>query len=42
VDRIRELKPQPNRESSVVLKDGTVLKLSRSFRDALRPHFGDT
>jgi two-component system LytT family response regulator len=42
VARIRELKPQPNRESSVVLKDGTVLKLSRSFRDALRPHFGDT
>jgi two-component system LytT family response regulator len=41
VSRIRELKPLPNREFTVVLKDGTQLRLSRSYRDALRGHFAD-
>ncbi len=36
VSRIRELKPLPNREYTVVLEDGTKLRLSRSYRDALR------
>jgi two-component system, LytTR family, response regulator len=36
VSRIRELKPHANREFTVVLKDGTKLRLSRSYRDALR------
>jgi two-component system LytT family response regulator len=38
VSRIRELKPHPNREYTVVLRDGTQLKLSRGYRDALKPH----
>jgi two-component system, LytTR family, response regulator len=33
--RIRELRPQPNREFIVVLRDGTQLRLSRSYRDRL-------
>jgi two-component system, LytTR family, response regulator len=41
VSRIRELKPHPNREFTVVLKDRTQLRLSRSYRDALRGHLGD-
>jgi two-component system, LytTR family, response regulator len=41
VSRIRELKPHPNREYTVVLHDGTRLKLSRGYRDALRGHFAD-
>jgi two-component system, LytTR family, response regulator len=36
VSRIRELKPHPNREYTVVLKDGTKLRLSRSYRGALK------
>jgi two-component system LytT family response regulator len=36
VSRIRELKPLPNREFTVVLKNGTQLRLSRSYRDALK------
>ena len=39
VSRIRELKPHPNREYTVVLNDGTRLRLSRSYRDALKGHF---
>ena len=35
VARIRELRPQPNREFTVVLRDGTRLRLSRSYRDRL-------
>ena len=35
VSRIRELRPHPNREYTVVLRDGTQLKLSRGYRDAL-------
>jgi two-component system, LytTR family, response regulator len=30
--RIRELRPQPNREFTVVLRDGTRLRASRSYR----------
>ena len=41
VSRIRELKSHPNREYTVVLHDGTRLKLSRGYRDALRGHFAD-
>ena len=33
--RIRELRPQANREFTVVLRDGTQLRLSRSYRDRL-------
>jgi two-component system, LytTR family, response regulator len=40
VSRIKELKPHTNREYTVVLRDGTQLRLSRSYRDALRGHFG--
>lgn len=35
LDRIRELRPHMNREYVVVLRDGTELKLSRTFRDRL-------
>jgi two-component system, LytTR family, response regulator len=38
VGRIRELKPLPNREYTVVLKDGTQLRLSRSYRDVLKKY----
>ncbi len=41
VSRIRELKPHPNREYTVVLRDGTRLRLSRGYRDALKGHLGD-
>ena len=34
--RVRELLPRRNREFVVVLKDGTRLRLSRSFRDELQ------
>ncbi|MFN2567210.1 MAG: LytR/AlgR family response regulator transcription factor [Gemmatimonadaceae bacterium] len=40
VERIRELRPHPNREYTIVLRDGTQLKLSRGYRDALKGHFG--
>lgn len=33
--RIRELRPHANREFTVVLRDGTLLRLSRSYRDRL-------
>jgi len=33
--RIRELRPHANREFTVVLRDGTQLRLSRSYRDRL-------
>jgi two-component system, LytTR family, response regulator len=41
VRRIRELRPQPNREYVVVLRDGTQLRLSRSYRDRLGSILGD-
>jgi len=41
VSRIRQLKPLPNREYTVVLRDGTQLRLSRGYRDALKGHLGD-
>jgi two-component system LytT family response regulator len=41
VSRIRELKPHPNREYTVVLRDGTQLKLSRGYRDALTGRFDE-
>ena len=41
VSRIRELKPHPNREYTVVLQDGTRLKLSRGYRDALQGRFDE-
>jgi two-component system LytT family response regulator len=40
LERIRELQPYFNREYIVVLKDGTKLKLSRSYRERLDVHFG--
>jgi two-component system LytT family response regulator len=39
VSRIRALKPHPNREYTVVLRDGTQLKLSRGYRNALQGRF---
>ena len=41
VRRIRELQPHFNGEYFVVLHDGTSLKSSRTYRDALRRVFGD-
>ena len=41
VGRIRELRPLPNRDYAVVLRDGTQLKLSRSYSDGLRAVLGD-
>ena len=41
VGRIRELRPLPNRDYVVVLRDGTQLKLSRSYSDRLRAVLGD-
>jgi two-component system LytT family response regulator len=41
VERIAELHPQPNREYVVVLRDGTRLKLSRSYRDRLDARLGE-
>ena len=41
VGRIRELRPLPNRDYVVVLRDGTQLKLSRSYSDRLRDVLGD-
>jgi len=35
VERVRELRPLSKGEFTVVLHDGTELKLSRSFRSAL-------
>ncbi|WP_104023417.1 LytR/AlgR family response regulator transcription factor [Gemmatirosa kalamazoonensis] len=40
VDRIAELRPHANREFVVVLRDGTRLKLSRSYRDRLDARLG--
>lgn len=40
IDRIRELLPHFNGEYVVVLKDGTRLKLSRSYVDAAREQLG--
>jgi len=34
-DRVRELRPLSKGEFTVVLCDGTELKLSRSYRDAI-------
>ena len=36
VDRVRELRPCGDREQLVVLRDGTRLRASRGFREALR------
>jgi two-component system LytT family response regulator len=35
VDRIREMRPSFHGEYAVILRDGTRLKLSRSYRDRL-------
>jgi two-component system LytT family response regulator len=40
VERIRELQPYVNREYTLLLKDGTVLKLSRGYRARLEELFG--
>ena len=40
VERIRELRPYSSREYSVILRDGTRLRLSRRYRDRLRTHLG--
>lgn len=40
VDRIRELRPYSSREYSVILRDGTRLRLSRRYRDRLRSFLG--
>ena len=40
VDRIRELRPCSSREYSVILRDGTRLRLSRRYRDRLRTRLG--
>jgi two-component system LytT family response regulator len=38
-ERLRELRPYGNSEYIVVLDDGTELKLSRTYRDALDEFF---
>ena len=40
LERIRELHPYFNREYIVILKNGTKLKLSRTYRDHLQLRFG--
>jgi two-component system LytT family response regulator len=40
-ERIKELHPLFNGEYNVILRDGTELKSSRSYRERLRQHFGD-
>lgn len=40
LDRIRELHPHVNREYLVALRDGTILKLSRTYRDRVAALFG--
>jgi two-component system LytT family response regulator len=40
VDRVTELRPLSNGEFTVVLRDGTELKMSRNFREALATLFG--
>lgn len=40
IDRVRELHPWPSGEFTVVLRDGTKLKLSRGFRDRLAERMG--
>lgn len=40
VTRIQEIQPAPNGESLIVLRDGTELRLSRRFRDALHALLG--
>jgi two-component system, LytTR family, response regulator len=35
LDRVTELRPLPNGEFTLILCDGTALKMSRSYRDAL-------
>jgi len=41
-DRIRELQPQTHGDYTVVLQDGTQLRLSRSYRDKLSALFGQS
>jgi two-component system LytT family response regulator len=40
LDRIRELRSLPGGDGSVVLRDGTELRLSRTHREALRSLLG--
>jgi two-component system LytT family response regulator len=40
VDRVTELRPLSNGEFTVVLRNGTELKMSRNFREALATLFG--
>ena len=40
VDRVRELRPQPNKDCVVVLRDGVQVRSSRSYGDRLRGAFG--
>ena len=40
IDRVRELHPWPSGEFTVILRDGTKLKLSRGFRDRLAERMG--
>lgn len=41
VDRVRELRPQPNKDCVVVLRDGVQVRSSRSYGDRLRGAFGE-
>ena len=41
VSRIRALRPQGDREYVVTLRDGTMLRLSRGYRERLRALMGD-
>jgi len=40
LDRIREVRPQPSGDCTVVLTDGTELTLSRGWREAFEARFG--
>ena len=41
LDRVRELRPQPNRDCVLVLRDGRQLRLSRTYRQRVGLALGD-
>jgi hypothetical protein len=40
IDRIREIQPLANGDSTLILQDGHTLRASRSYRDAVRKRWG--
>jgi DNA-binding LytR/AlgR family response regulator len=41
IDRIREIQPLANGDSSLILQDGHTLRASRSYRDSIRKRWGE-